>query len=98
MLSLSFFCWSLASLLTPGSASNSRAIILARIVVGISQGFLIPSVHTGTRWDSLVLLTVALGGASFRRKSGRKSGSAKSERLQHCIAVWLVQRLHTGTL
>lgn len=40
----------------------------------------------------------ALGGASFQTKSGRKSGSAKSESLQHCIAVWLVQRLRTGTL
>lgn len=47
MLSMSFFCWSLASLLTPGSAANGHATIAARVVVGVSQGFLIPAVHTG---------------------------------------------------
>lgn len=46
MLSLSFAAWSLASLLTPASAASARAIMGARVCVGIAQGFLIPAVHT----------------------------------------------------
>lgn len=46
MLTLSFMLWSLASLLTPGSAANTRSIVLARVCVGVAQGFLIPAVHT----------------------------------------------------
>ena len=46
MLSISFLLWSAASILTPGSAKSSGAIIAARICVGVAQGFLIPSVHT----------------------------------------------------
>lgn len=46
MLTISFLLWSIASFLTPGSASNTNAIILARICVGVAQGFLIPAVHT----------------------------------------------------
>eukprot|EP00887_Chlorella_sp_A99_P001216 scaffold14.g1216.t1 len=41
MLSLSFLAWSLASILTPASAANTRAIVAARVC-----GFLIPAVHT----------------------------------------------------
>ncbi len=47
MLTTSFLLWSLASILTPGSAKNTRAIIIARVLVGIAQGFLIPAIHTG---------------------------------------------------
>ncbi|KAL6781916.1 PHT4B [Auxenochlorella protothecoides x Auxenochlorella symbiontica] len=46
MLSLSFALWATASLLTPGTADSVRAIILARVCVGVAQGFLIPAVHT----------------------------------------------------
>ena len=46
MLMVSFGLWSTASILTPGSASSNSAIILARVAVGVAQGFLIPSVHT----------------------------------------------------
>lgn len=46
ILTLSFLLWSTASILTPGSAENSSLMMIARIIVGISQGFLIPSVHT----------------------------------------------------
>ncbi|KAL3151824.1 hypothetical protein ABBQ38_012791 [Trebouxia sp. C0009 RCD-2024] len=46
MLMVSFGLWSTASMLTPGSASSQSAILLARVAVGIAQGFLIPSVHT----------------------------------------------------
>lgn len=46
MLSISFLLWSTASILTPGSAANVKATILARLCVGVAQGFLIPSVHT----------------------------------------------------
>ena len=43
---VSFALWSTASLLTPGSARNTAAIACARVLVGVAQGFLIPSVHT----------------------------------------------------
>lgn len=46
MLMISFGLWSTASMLTPGSAASNSAIILARVAVGVAQGFLIPSVHT----------------------------------------------------
>lgn len=46
MLLVSFGLWSTASVLTPGSASSNSAIMLARVAVGVAQGFLIPSVHT----------------------------------------------------
>ncbi|KAK9804281.1 hypothetical protein WJX72_004509 [[Myrmecia] bisecta] len=46
MLAGSFFLWSTASLLTPSSAKNNGAIIVARVLVGVAQGVLIPSVHT----------------------------------------------------
>ena len=46
MLMVSFGLWSTASMLTPGSASSKSAILLARVAVGVAQGFLIPSVHT----------------------------------------------------
>ncbi|DBB12112.1 hypothetical protein WJX82_001890 [Trebouxia sp. C0006] len=46
MLMVSFGLWSTASMLTPGSAASNSAIILARVAVGVAQGFLIPSVHT----------------------------------------------------
>ena len=43
---VSFALWSTASLLTPGSARNTAAIACARVLVGVAQGVLIPSVHT----------------------------------------------------
>ena len=46
MLMVSFGLWSTASMLTPGSASSKSTILLARVAVGVAQGFLIPSVHT----------------------------------------------------
>lgn len=46
MLMVSFSLWSTASLLTPATAASTSAIMLARVAVGIAQGFLIPSVHT----------------------------------------------------
>ncbi|KAI8475257.1 MAG: major facilitator superfamily domain-containing protein [Monoraphidium minutum] len=47
MLALSFALWSLASLLTPGSAEGGvGGIVAARVCVGVAQGALIPSVHT----------------------------------------------------
>ncbi len=46
MLSLSFALWSTASVLTPGDARRTTAVVVARICIGVAQGFLIPSVHT----------------------------------------------------
>ena len=46
MLMVSFSLWSTASMLTPATAASTSAIMLARVAVGIAQGFLIPSVHT----------------------------------------------------
>lgn len=46
VLTVCFGMWSIASLLTPGNASSTTLLLVARFFVGISQGFLIPSVHT----------------------------------------------------
>eukprot|EP00798_Chlamydomonas_sp_ICE-L_P007480 gene7480-625_t len=46
MLIISFFLWSIFSLITPTNARNVTAIITARVCIGVSQGFLIPSIHT----------------------------------------------------
>ena len=46
MLSASFALWSTASALTPGDARRTTAVAVARVCVGVAQGFLIPSVHT----------------------------------------------------
>lgn len=45
-LIICFVSWSTVSILTPTSAGNTLAIIMARVLVGVSQGFLIPAVHT----------------------------------------------------
>ena len=45
-LVISFLGWSAASFLTPSTATNVVGMSAARVVVGIFQGFLIPSVHT----------------------------------------------------
>lgn len=46
VLTLCFLSWSLASLMTPGDARRTFLLIFWRFVLGVSQGFLIPSVHT----------------------------------------------------
>jgi ACS family sodium-dependent inorganic phosphate cotransporter len=46
VLTLCFLSWSLASLMTPGDARRTVSLILWRFIVGVSQGFLIPAVHT----------------------------------------------------
>ncbi|MEW5304853.1 MAG: hypothetical protein WDW36_007434 [Sanguina aurantia] len=46
-LTLCFLLWSLVSIFTPSDARGStHGIIVARVCVGIAQGFLIPSIHT----------------------------------------------------
>lgn len=45
-LIVSFLGWSIASSLTPRTATNALGMSATRVVVGIFQGFLIPSVHT----------------------------------------------------
>lgn len=59
MLSISFMLWSTASILTPATADSTGAIMVARVCVGVAQGFLIPSVHTVlslVRWASFLPL------------------------------------------
>ena len=46
MLIVSFTGWTIASFLTPRTATNALGMSAARVIVGIFQGFLIPSVHT----------------------------------------------------
>lgn len=46
MLILCFASWSAVSILTPTNAKNSMTIIIARVCIGVAQGFLIPAVHT----------------------------------------------------
>ena len=43
---VSFALWSAASILTPVNSKTSAPIAMARVAVGISQGLLIPSIHT----------------------------------------------------
>ena len=45
-LMLSFALWSTASILTPITSVASAPIAVARMAVGVSQGLLIPSIHT----------------------------------------------------
>jgi MFS transporter, ACS family, solute carrier family 17 (sodium-dependent inorganic phosphate cotransporter), other len=45
-LIISFIGWSLFCLLTPPSANSAILMSLVRVMVGLFQGFLIPSVHT----------------------------------------------------
>ena len=45
-LTVSFLLWSTGSLLTPRSAHSTRGITAARVLVGIAQGGIIPSIHT----------------------------------------------------
>jgi len=45
-LMASFALWSTACLLTPGTAANVPATMVARVAVGVAQGLLIPSIHT----------------------------------------------------
>ena len=45
-LALSFGLWSTASILTPTDARKTQAIIIARVLVGVAQGLVIPSIHT----------------------------------------------------
>lgn len=50
MLTLSFLLWSTASILTPLTLQDSNSaghmVIVARVCIGVAQGFLIPAVHT----------------------------------------------------
>lgn len=46
VLTLCFVSWSLASLMTPGDARRTVLLIFWRFILGVSQGFLIPAVHT----------------------------------------------------
>ncbi len=46
ILMISFFLWSIVSLLTPSDAKSVVAIMTARVCIGVAQGFLIPSIHT----------------------------------------------------
>lgn len=46
MLIICFILWSLVSFFTPSDAKNTWLIIVARVCIGVAQGFLIPSVHT----------------------------------------------------
>lgn len=52
MLTLSFLLWSTASILTPftlsggGGDSTNHMVLIARVCIGVAQGFLIPAVHT----------------------------------------------------
>ncbi|GMH45831.1 hypothetical protein BSKO_13794 [Bryopsis sp. KO-2023] len=46
LLLISFALWSTAALLTPSDPKQTGAVALARVCVGVAQGFIIPSVHT----------------------------------------------------
>lgn len=46
MLMICFAAWSVISLLTPTNGAHTLPIIVARVCIGVSQGFLIPAIHT----------------------------------------------------
>ncbi|KAL2641587.1 hypothetical protein R1flu_009174 [Riccia fluitans] len=46
VLLMSFILWSVTSALTPTDAENITGLIIARLLVGIAQGFIFPSIHT----------------------------------------------------
>ncbi len=47
VLLMSFVLWSITSALTPTGASSSVAgMVIARLCVGVAQGFIFPSIHT----------------------------------------------------
>ncbi|KAG6551061.1 hypothetical protein Mapa_007296 [Marchantia paleacea] len=46
VLLMSFILWSLTSALTPTRADNVTGLIIARLLVGVAQGFIFPSIHT----------------------------------------------------
>lgn len=45
-LALSFALWSTAVLVTPSSGKEVRLILCVRVLVGVAQGLIIPSIHT----------------------------------------------------
>lgn len=61
MLSLSFAIWGAASLAMPSNPKRLSATMLMRVIVGIAQGFLIPSIHTVLSLVSPVPLSLQLG-------------------------------------
>ena len=58
----SFALWSAGSLLTPRSAASTRGIMAARVLVGVAQGFIIPSIHTVLSQASALVLQISTGG------------------------------------
>lgn len=63
-LALSFGLWSTASILTSTDARKINPIVFARIMVGVAQGLVIPSIHTVLSQVGDTLLTfqtVSLG-------------------------------------
>ncbi|XP_024391805.1 probable anion transporter 5 [Physcomitrium patens] len=46
VLLMSFVLWSCTSALTPTEASSVTGMVVARLLVGVAQGFIFPSIHT----------------------------------------------------
>lgn len=46
VLLLSFFLWSLTCIFTPTKPGPIFGLVLARLLVGVAQGFIFPSIHT----------------------------------------------------
>ncbi|KAL2621517.1 hypothetical protein R1flu_001722 [Riccia fluitans] len=46
VLLVSFILWSVTSALTPTQAEDITGVIIARLLVGVAQGFIFPSIHT----------------------------------------------------
>lgn len=46
VLLMSFVLWSLTSALTPTETASVKGMIAARLLVGVAQGFIFPSIHT----------------------------------------------------
>lgn len=83
MLIACFTCWcTICCFLMPQTASNISGMIAARVLIGVSQGFLIPSVHTVlSEW----VLPHERAKATSLTTSGMYLGSAAA--MQHLPAL-----------
>jgi hypothetical protein len=78
MLIISFALWSLVSILTPSTAKSIVAIIVARVCVGVAQGFLIPSIHTVLSQVELLRRLLLLPPPGIWRQAARWHGQRQA--------------------
>jgi ACS family sodium-dependent inorganic phosphate cotransporter len=73
-----FLLWSSVSLMTPTDARYTRPIVLARVGVGVAQGFLIPAVHTVLSQVSAAHWTAVYVGAAHTQLDSAAGNAVSS--------------------